>query len=77
MSTTAIEIAETFFNHWSANRIDEAIAMLAEDVLYGNVPFPISPAARTFENSTAISASATSLLSIGRWCKSRRRETSC
>lgn len=40
MSTTAIEIAQTFFDHWSANRIDEAIAMLAEDVLYDNVPFP-------------------------------------
>lgn len=40
MSTTAIETAQTFFDHWSANRIDEAIAMLAEDVLYDNVPFP-------------------------------------
>ena len=40
MSTTAIEIAQTFFDHWSANRIDEAIAMLAEDILYDNVPFP-------------------------------------
>ena len=40
MSTTAIEIAQTFFDHWSANRIDEAIAMLADDVLYDNVPFP-------------------------------------
>ena len=40
MSATSIEIAQTFFDHWSANRIDEAIAMLAEDVLYDNVPFP-------------------------------------
>ncbi|KQR77638.1 limonene-1,2-epoxide hydrolase family protein [Rhizobium sp. Leaf341] len=40
MSTTAIETAQTFFDHWSANRIDEAIALLAEDVLYDNVPFP-------------------------------------
>lgn len=40
MSTTASEIAQTFFDHWSTNRIDEAIAMLAEDVLYDNVPFP-------------------------------------
>jgi limonene-1,2-epoxide hydrolase len=40
MSPTPIEVAQTFFDHWSANRIDEAIAMLAEDVLYDNVPFP-------------------------------------
>jgi limonene-1,2-epoxide hydrolase len=35
-----IEIAETFFAHWNHHRIDEALAMLAEDVLYDNVPFP-------------------------------------
>ncbi|MDF3071534.1 MAG: limonene,2-epoxide hydrolase [Polyangiaceae bacterium] len=35
-----LEIAETFLGHWNANRIDAAIAMLAEDVLYDNVPFP-------------------------------------
>jgi len=35
-----VRIAETFFAHWSANRIDLALAMLAEDVLYDNVPFP-------------------------------------
>lgn len=44
MSTSAtptpIEIAETFFAHWSNNRIDAALAMLSEDVLYDNVPFP-------------------------------------
>jgi limonene-1,2-epoxide hydrolase len=40
MSVDAIETAETFFAHWSSNRLDEAIAMLAEDVLYDNVPFP-------------------------------------
>jgi len=38
MST--LETAETFFAHWSANRIEDAIAMLADDVLYDNVPFP-------------------------------------
>lgn len=40
MPATPIEIATTFFEHWSANRIDEALAMLSEDVLYDNVPFP-------------------------------------
>ena len=40
MSTTPTEIAETFFAHWSANRIEEALAMLSDDVLYDNVPFP-------------------------------------
>nr|WP_315394611.1 limonene-1,2-epoxide hydrolase family protein [uncultured Duganella sp.] len=35
-----VQVAETFFAHWSANRIDEALAMLSEDVLYDNVPFP-------------------------------------
>ncbi len=37
---TPIEIAERFFAHWSNNRIDEALLMLADDVLYDNVPFP-------------------------------------
>ncbi|MES2461287.1 MAG: limonene-1,2-epoxide hydrolase family protein [Armatimonadota bacterium] len=40
MSDTPIEIANTFFGHWNANRIDEALSMLSEDVLYDNVPFP-------------------------------------
>ena len=40
MTSEPIDIAKTFFAHWSANRIDEAIAMLSEDVLYDNVPFP-------------------------------------
>lgn len=40
MSATPIQVATTFFEHWSANRIDEAIEMLADDVLYDNVPFP-------------------------------------
>jgi limonene-1,2-epoxide hydrolase len=40
MTAAPIEIATTFFAHWSANRIDDALAMLSEDVLYDNVPFP-------------------------------------
>jgi limonene-1,2-epoxide hydrolase len=36
----AIRIADTFFGHWNANRIDAALAMLADDVLYDNVPLP-------------------------------------
>lgn len=35
-----MDIARIFFDHWSANRIDAALAMLAPDVLYDNVPFP-------------------------------------
>ncbi|MRW82647.1 limonene-1,2-epoxide hydrolase [Pseudoduganella sp. FT26W] len=37
---TPLQIAELFFEHWNHNRIDDALAMLAEDVLYDNVPFP-------------------------------------
>jgi limonene-1,2-epoxide hydrolase len=40
MPHTPIEIATLFFEHWTANRIDDAIGMLADDVLYDNVPFP-------------------------------------
>jgi limonene-1,2-epoxide hydrolase len=40
MTFEPIDIARTFFAHWSANRIDDALAMLSEDVLYDNVPFP-------------------------------------
>lgn len=40
MSLTPIEIATDFFDHWSAGRIDEALAMLSENVLYDNVPLP-------------------------------------
>ena len=39
-TASPLQIAETFFAHWSANRIDAALAMLSEDVLYDNVPFP-------------------------------------
>ncbi|RYG44193.1 limonene-1,2-epoxide hydrolase [bacterium] len=40
MPVTPIAIATAFFDHWNANRIDEALAMLSGDVLYDNVPFP-------------------------------------
>ncbi len=40
MTNDLISIAKTFFHHWTADRIDEALAMLADDVLYDNVPFP-------------------------------------
>jgi limonene-1,2-epoxide hydrolase len=40
MSATPLAIASEFFAHWSANRIDDALAMLSDDVLYDNVPFP-------------------------------------
>ncbi|MBA8801338.1 hypothetical protein FHW77_005093 [Agrobacterium sp. RC10-4-1] len=40
MSTNPIDIATTFFGHWSANRIEDALAMLSDDVLYDNVPLP-------------------------------------
>jgi len=40
MSSDVIDIATTFFAHWSANRIEDALSMLSNDVLYDNVPFP-------------------------------------
>lgn len=40
MSKKPIDIATTFFGHWSANRIEDALAMLSDDVLYDNVPLP-------------------------------------
>lgn len=40
MSASPIELATTFFDHWSANRIEDALSMLSENVLYDNVPFP-------------------------------------
>jgi limonene-1,2-epoxide hydrolase len=40
MSPTPIEIAETFLAHWTADRMEDALAMLTDDVLYDNVPFP-------------------------------------
>lgn len=40
MTDDPISIAKTFFEHFSANRFDDALAMLADDVVYDNVPFP-------------------------------------
>jgi limonene-1,2-epoxide hydrolase len=40
MPKRPIEIATTFFGHWTANRIEEALAMLSDDVLYDNAPLP-------------------------------------
>ncbi|MBX4859289.1 SnoaL-like domain-containing protein [Rhizobium sophorae] len=40
MSTNPVDLAVAFFDHWTANRIDEALAMLSANVLYDNVPFP-------------------------------------
>jgi limonene-1,2-epoxide hydrolase len=40
MSKTPIEIAEEFFALWSADRMEDALAMLSDDVFYDNVPFP-------------------------------------
>lgn len=46
INATPIEIAGTFFEHWNHNRLDEALAMLAPNVLYDNVPFPDIAATR-------------------------------
>ncbi|KQY01302.1 limonene-1,2-epoxide hydrolase [Mycobacterium sp. Root135] len=40
MSDSLITVAETFVAHWNANRVEDALAMLSEDVLYDNVPYP-------------------------------------
>jgi limonene-1,2-epoxide hydrolase len=40
MPDSPIEIAKTFIAHWNADRMEEALAMLSDDVLYDNVPFP-------------------------------------
>jgi limonene-1,2-epoxide hydrolase len=40
VSDSPIDIAETFVAHWNANRVEEALAMLSEDVVYDNVPYP-------------------------------------
>jgi limonene-1,2-epoxide hydrolase len=40
VSDSPIDIAKTFVAHWNANRVEEALAMLSEDVLYDNVPYP-------------------------------------
>ena len=66
MSTAAIQTAQTFFDHWSANRIEDALAMLAEDVLYDNVPFPDIIGRDNVRKFTAISASVRASPSTGR-----------
>lgn len=40
MSQDPISLANEFFGHFNANRIDDALEMLTDDVLYDNVPFP-------------------------------------
>jgi limonene-1,2-epoxide hydrolase len=40
MSADPIAIATTFFDYWTANRIEDALAMLSDDVFYDNVPLP-------------------------------------
>lgn len=40
MAQEPLDLAIKFFDHWSANQIDDAIGMLSTDVLYDNVPFP-------------------------------------
>lgn len=57
MSTNPIDIATTFFGHWSANRIEDALAMLSDDVLYDNVPLPNIMGGTTFANSMRTSGS--------------------
>jgi limonene-1,2-epoxide hydrolase len=40
MPDSPIDVAKIFVAHWNANRVEEALAMLSEDVLYDNVPYP-------------------------------------
>jgi limonene-1,2-epoxide hydrolase len=40
MPANPLDTATVFFDHWTANRIGDALAMLSEDVLYDNVPLP-------------------------------------
>lgn len=35
-----IATAMTFFDHWNAGRVDDALLMLSDDVVYDNVPLP-------------------------------------
>ncbi len=72
-----LETAQTFFAHWSANRIDEAVAMLSDDVLYDNVPLPDIVGRENVRSSRPISASAPSSRWIGRSPKSPSPAMSC
>src|SRR5437763_6649092 len=40
MTNDPIQVAETFIGHWNADRMEDALAMLSDDVVYDNVPFP-------------------------------------
>jgi limonene-1,2-epoxide hydrolase len=40
MPDSPIEIAKTFIAHWNADRMEDALAMLSDNVLYDNVPAP-------------------------------------
>lgn len=40
MSTIPLEVAQTFFAHWQANRVEDALAMLSADAIYQNFPAP-------------------------------------
>jgi len=40
MTSNLIELAEVFIGHWNADRMEDALAMLSDDVHYDNVPFP-------------------------------------
>ncbi|MET8080724.1 hypothetical protein [Streptomyces sp. NPDC005303] len=55
MSATPTEIAETFIAHWNANRVEEALAMLSDDVLYDNVPYPDITGRHNVRGSISIS----------------------
>ncbi len=41
MLKTPLEIAEEFLGLWTADRMEDALPMLTEDVFYHNVPFPV------------------------------------
>lgn len=41
MLKTPLEIAEEFLGLWTADRMEDALTMLTEDVYYHNVPFPV------------------------------------
>lgn len=41
MLKTPLEIAEEFLGLWTADRMDEALTMVTDDVYYHNLPFPV------------------------------------
>lgn len=41
MHKTPLELAHIFFDLWTANRMDAALEMVAEDVYYDNVPYSV------------------------------------